>query len=159
VGAAGVVVLVIALLLDGCGFGAVEITPYEPEPGTSEACATLWEALPEVVSDAVRRDTEPAVPYVAAWGDPAVVLRCGVPLPPEYGPDSQLLDVDGVGWLPVDGEGGTFFTAADRDVHVEVAVPDDYAPEADVLTDLTPAILDTIPEQGRSTAASPPSSA
>jgi hypothetical protein len=152
-------VFVLALLLDGCGFGAVEITPYEPEPGTSEACATLSLALPEVVSDAVRRDTEPAVPYVAAWGDPAVVLRCGVPLPPEYGPDSQLLDVDGVGWLSVDGEGGTFFTAADRDVHVEVAVPDDYAPEADVLTDLTPAILDTIPERGRSTAASPPPSA
>jgi Protein of unknown function (DUF3515) len=150
--------LVIGLMLDGCGFGAVEIAPYEPEPGTSEACAALSEALPDVVSDAVRRDTEPAVPYVAAWGDPAVVLRCGVPLPAEYGPDSQLLDIDGVGWLPVDGEGGTFFTAADRVVHVEVAVPADYAPEADVLADLTPAILDTLPAQGRSTASATPAS-
>jgi hypothetical protein len=73
------------------------------------------------------------------------VLRCGVPLPAEYGPDSRLLEVDGIGWLPVDGEGGTFFTAADRAVHVEVAVPDDYAPEADVLADLAPAILDALP--------------
>jgi hypothetical protein len=93
----------------------------------------------------VHRDTEPAVPYVAAWGDPAVVLRCGVPLPAEYGPDSRLLEVDGIGWLPVDGEGGTFFTAVDRAVHVELAVPDDYAPEADVLADLAPAILDALP--------------
>lgn len=134
-----------ALLVGGCGFSAVEVAPFDPEPGTSQACAALSEALPDVVSDAVRRDTEPATPYVAAWGDPAVVLRCGVPLPGEYRPDAQLFDVDGVGWLPVDGEGGTFFTAVDRQVHVEVAVPDDYAPEADVLADLAPAILDTLP--------------
>jgi hypothetical protein len=143
VGAAGAAVLV----LGGCGFGAVEVPPYDPEPGTSPACTALSEALPDVVSDAVRRETEPAVPYVAAWGDPAVVLRCGVPLPAEYSPDAQLLDVDGVGWLPVDGAGGTFFTATDRAVHVEVAVPDDYAPEADVLADLAPAIIDAIPER------------
>ncbi|MGH8823573.1 MAG: DUF3515 domain-containing protein [Jiangellaceae bacterium] len=142
-GAAGVAML----LLGGCGIGAVEVPPHDPERGTSQACAALSEALPDVVSDAVRRDTEPESPYVAAWGDPAVVLRCGVPLPGEYSPDAQLLDVDRVGWLPVDGEGGTFFTVADRSVHVEVAVPDDYAPEADVLADLAPAIIDTLPDR------------
>jgi hypothetical protein len=145
VGPTGVAVLV----LGACGFGPVEIPAYDPEPGTSQACTALSGALPDVVSDAVRRDTEPASPHVAAWGDPAVVLRCGVPLPGDYSPDAQLLVVDGVGWLPVDGAGGTFFTTTDRVAHVEVAVPDDYAPEADVLADLAPAILDAVPELDR----------
>ncbi len=128
------------LILFGCGFGAVDVEQYDVSPGTEQACAALVEDLPDVVSDAVRRDVESEPPGVAAWGEPPIVLRCGVELPGEYRPDAQLLDVDGIGWLPVDGEGGTFFTVADREPFVEVAVPDDYAPEAEVLADLSPAI-------------------
>jgi Protein of unknown function (DUF3515) len=133
------------LLVGGCGFGAVDVEPFETAPGSEQACAALLDALPEVVSDAVRRDVEPASDHAAAWGDPPVVLRCGIALPGEYRPDTQLLDVDGVGWFPVDGQGGTFFTATDREPYVEVAVPDDYAPEAVVLADLAAAINATIP--------------
>jgi hypothetical protein len=132
------------LLVGGCGLGALDVEPHEPEPGSGQACAQLHEALPDVVSDAVRRDVEPHSEFVAAWGDPPVVLRCGVPLPSEYRPDAQLFDVEGVGWFPVDGAGGTFFTATDREPHIEVAVPDDYAPEAEVLADLAAAITSTI---------------
>jgi hypothetical protein len=138
-------VLVGALVVGGCGFGAVDVAPFQPEPGSDRACAALLDALPEVVSDAVRRDVEPASDHAAAWGDPPVVLRCGVPLPAEFRRDAQLLDVDGVGWFPVDGEGGTFFTASDYEPYVEVAIPDDYAPEAEVLADLATAIESTIP--------------
>jgi Protein of unknown function (DUF3515) len=133
------------LLVTGCGFGAVEVEPYEATPGSEQACAALLDAVPDVVSDAVRRDVEPASAPVAAWGDPPVVLRCGVPLPPEYRPDGQVLDIDGIGWYPVAGQGGTFFTTTDREPHVEVAVPADYAPEADVLVDLAAPITSTIP--------------
>ncbi len=135
-----------ATLLVGCGLGAVDVEPYDLETGSEQACAQLLEALPDVVSDAVRRDVEPASEQVAAWGDPPIVLRCGVPLPAEYRRDAQLLDVEGVGWYPVDGEGGTFFTAVDRQPYVEVAVPDDYAPEAVVLADLAAAVTSAIPE-------------
>jgi Protein of unknown function (DUF3515) len=134
-----------AFLVGGCGFGAVHVEPYVAQAGSEQACAALLDALPEVVSDAVRREVEPASDLAAAWGDPPVVLRCGVPLPREYRADAQLLDVDGVGWFPVDGKGGTFFTATDREPYVEVAVPDDYAPEAVVLADLAVAINSTIP--------------
>jgi hypothetical protein len=34
--------------------------------------------LPEQVEGQQRRDVEPAGPLAAAWGDPAIVLRCGV---------------------------------------------------------------------------------
>jgi hypothetical protein len=132
-------------LLVGCGLGAVDVEPHDVVPGSERACAELLEALPDVVSDAVRRDVEPASEQVAAWGDPPIILRCGVASPPEYRRDAQLLDVEGVGWFPVDGEGGTFFTATDRRPYVEVAVPAEYAPEAEVLADLAAAVTSAIP--------------
>jgi hypothetical protein len=61
-------------------------------------------------------------------------------------PTATVLEVDGVEWLPVPGEGGTFFTTVGRVAHVEVAVPDDYAPEADVLSDLTGPVTATVPQ-------------
>jgi hypothetical protein len=132
------------LPLAGCGLGAVEVTPYKPGPGSADICSTLLEALPRTVDDAVRRDVDPSSAPVAAWGQPAIVLRCGVSLPTSYRPDDQLNDIEGIGWLAEAGKGGTFFTAVDREVLVEVAIPDDYAPEADVLVDIAPAILATI---------------
>jgi hypothetical protein len=41
--------------------------------------------------------------------------------------------------------GGTFFTATDRRPYVEVAVPAEYAPEAEVLADLAAAVTSAIP--------------
>jgi hypothetical protein len=98
------------------------------------------------VSDAVRRDVEPrpAQGRAAAWGAPPVVLRCGVPEPARP-LDAQLFSVDGVDWYAVPGTGGWFFTTVDRAAVVEVAVPDDYAPESDVLVDLAPSITETVP--------------
>jgi hypothetical protein len=100
--------------------------------------------LPEVVSDAITRDVEPADLPAAAWGQPPIVLRCGVGLPPEYQPDAILTEIDGVAWLPSEGVGGTFFSTVDRDPVVEVAVPDDYDP-ATVLGDLGSSIEAHIP--------------
>ena len=119
----------------GCGFGPVPVAEHTPAPGAQEVCAGLLAELPDVVADAVRREVEPASPGVSAWGQPPIILRCGVP-EPDVDPASTVLEVDGVGWYGIEGEGGTFFVTADRVVSVEVAVPDDYAPEAEVLVDL-----------------------
>jgi hypothetical protein len=134
----------VPLALAGCGFGAVEVEPYDVLPGADEACAGLLEDLPEVVADAVTRDIEPAELPAAAWGQPPIVLRCGVGLPPEYQPDAILTEIDGVAWLPAEGIGGSFFSTVDRDPIVEVAVPDDYDP-ATVLGDLGPTIAANVP--------------
>ena len=133
-----------SLALAGCGFGAVEVEPYEATPGSDQACAELLGDLPEVVSDAVVRDTSPADLPAAAWGQPPIVLRCGVGLPPDYQPDAIPTEIDGVAWFPGEGVGGTFFSTVDRDTIVEVAVPDDYDP-ATVLGDLGPSIARHIP--------------
>ena len=74
-----------------------------------------------------RRDTDPDSPGVAAWGDPAVIARCGVAA---LGPtDTECLEVDGVGWIPDPLSDGTRFTSFGTDPALEVLVPKAYAPE------------------------------
>lgn len=138
----------LTLVLTGCGgYGDVDVDPFTTEDGTADICSALLDELPEVVDDAVRRDVSPADRPAAAWGQPAIVLRCGVPMPAAYAPDAQLLDVDGIGWLPIPADGGVLFSSVDREVRVEVAIPDDYDPAADVLTDLTGVVTDHLPER------------
>lgn len=132
--------------LPGCGFAAVDVEPHTLTPGSESVCESLDGDLPDVVSDAVRRDVQDEPAGIVAWGEPPVVLRCGVGLPPEYEPDAVLTELNGVAWLPIDGEGGEFFATVDRDPIVEVAIPDAYEP-AVVLGDLRTAILDHIPER------------
>jgi hypothetical protein len=139
------VALLLPPVVAACGFGAVSVPSHTPLPDTERVCAELVAALPEVVDDAVRRDVEPPSNAVGAWGQPPIILRCGIPEPGGIDPTMAVLEVAGVGWFSLPGEGGTFFVTADRSAVVEVAIPDDYAPEADVLVDLAPAVTDTVP--------------
>ena len=84
-----------------------------------------------------RRDTDPASPAVAAWGDPAVVARCGVAAPAHTAID--CLEVDGVGWIPERLSDGTRFTSFGTEPAVEVLVPRAYAPEGLLLPVFGPA--------------------
>jgi hypothetical protein len=82
---------------------------------------------------------------VAAWGDPAVVARCGVP---GLGPtDTECLEVDGAGWIPEPLSDGTRFTSFGTDPAVEVLVPADYAPEPLLLPAFT-AVAEALPRNG-----------
>lgn len=135
-----------AVTLAGCGFGPVDVEPHTLTPGSASVCESLGTDLPDVVSDAVRRDVADDPAGIVAWGEPPVVLRCGVGLPPEYEPDAVLTELDGVAWLPIDGDGGDFYATVDRDPIVEVAIPDAYDP-AIVLSDVGPSILDHVPER------------
>jgi hypothetical protein len=58
---------------------------------------------------------------------------------------SRLLDVSGVGWLPLEGVGGAGFIAVtwpstSDPVYVEVLVPEAYSAPADVLIDISAAL-------------------
>jgi hypothetical protein len=146
-GARGVA-LALGPAVAGCGFGAVSVPAHTPLPGTEQVCAELVAALPEVVDDAVRREVDPPSTVVAAWGQPPIILRCGIGEPAGTDPTKAVLEVADVGWRSLPGEGGTFFVTADRSAVVEVAIPDDYAPEADVLVDLAPAVSAEVPASG-----------
>lgn len=98
-----------------------------PGAGTA-ACASLMAALPDPLGDLPRRQLEqgdnPLLAGVAAWGEPAIVLRCGLPTPTELTCSSSLQEVDGVAWLPLSGTGATTYLAVDRSVRVALTVPD-----------------------------------
>lgn len=128
--------------------------PAAPSPSgkAAEACQKLHRALPERVAGQERSESEPASEHTAVWGDPAVELRCGVPEPEvlrpgseHYNPTSDAAEVNGVSWLLEELDGGYRFTTTERDPYVEVTVPDAYAPEIGVLTDLADAVRQALP--------------
>jgi len=88
-------------------------------------CAQVLSALPITLGQLAPRvvHAEPDSPNVVAWGDPAVVLRCGVSRPAGFDPVAQVYLLGGVYWLPVKQKNATVWTAIDRAVYVEVTVP------------------------------------
>ncbi|MFC9067475.1 DUF3515 domain-containing protein [Streptomyces harbinensis] len=148
----------VLLALVGCAAadgtdGAAAVVAPAPAAAAAEVCDAVDAALPERVEGQERVDGADLPAYVAVWGDPAIVLRCGVPLPlvltpgeEGYDPLADAVDVNGVSWLLEDAPGGgKLFTTTHRTVHVEVSVPADYAPEVNPLVDLAEAIAGQVP--------------
>ena len=132
---AGVVVLAAAT---GCG-GPLTVSAPEPTGAAATACADLRAAAPSTVAGApVTEVLSDGV--VLAWGDPAIVLRCGVTAAEGMTRASRCDEVDGVGWYSEDLGDAYRFTTIGRVTPVEVTVPDEYAPHADALVDLAPAV-------------------
>jgi hypothetical protein len=110
--------------------------------GPGEGCRRLHHALPPAVDGRDSRDTEPASTRTAAWGDPPVVLRCGVRRPAGLTPTSEVIEVDGVAWFLAEREGAFVFTTVGRRPYVEVRVPAETPREQATapLVDLAPAL-------------------
>ncbi|WP_433477856.1 DUF3515 domain-containing protein [Spirillospora sp. CA-142024] len=132
-----------ALLAAGCGDGAVQVPVPSPDAATQRLCQGL--RLPEKVHGKERRDTDPSSPLTAAWGSPAIALRCGVPRPPALRPTSELVTINGIDWFGQPTGRPVTFTAVGRQAYVEVTVPPKYNPAGDVLIELGPSIKATIP--------------
>jgi len=98
-----------------------------PTAASDPACTALARRLPATVQGNARVATSSDSPAVAAWGDPAVIWRCGVAPP---GPTTdECIEVDGVDWVRHPLSDGQSFTTFGRDPAVQVLVPHDYAPE------------------------------
>lgn len=130
-----------ALALAGCAT-AVKVAPFDgAETPECHAVGARW---PAQVGDAQWRETAVDSVTVAAWGDPAIIARCGA-IPP--GPTDQLcLDSAGVDWIVAELDDGTSFTTYGRSPAIEVLVPDAYETPALLLPAFGPA-AETI-EQG-----------
>lgn len=126
------------LVLAGCGRD-VAVTPPAQGEDAATVCSSLAAALPATLDGASRRTVTPAVPATAAWGDPPMVLRCGVPRPAAFSPTSLVTSVDGVDWFAEQLTAGVLVTVTGRSAYVEVAIPEDYEPAA-VLSGLAGAI-------------------
>ncbi|MBD0419173.1 DUF3515 domain-containing protein [Streptomyces sp. NPDC052309] len=149
----------LALLIAAAGCSSADDSASaavpSPDAKVTKLCRNLDKALPSKVDGLSREDPEPASALTAGWGNPLIILRCGVDRPPKMAdpevaegrdPDAVAGGVDGVDWLMEKQDGGSYrFTTANRLAYVEVTVPEGRD-SSSVLIDLAPAVKKAIPE-------------
>jgi hypothetical protein len=129
--------LAIVLVTAGCGGQTVQMQPPETDPQTAESCADLVADLPDTLLSADRATVQPDSEIMAAWGDPPIGLRCGVPRPSSLERDSYLEEVNGVAWLPQPEDEPTLYTSVGREAYVELTIPPSYGAPAEALVELS----------------------
>lgn len=135
---AALVTLAVVVAVSGCASDAAVEAPSPTASSIVDGCLAVMAALPASVDGLSR--TAGGGTFWRQWGAPAVTLRCGVAKPAALGPTSRCDVVNGVGWFSVEGKRAWTFTTIGRAGYLEVTVPHDHAPEADVLVDLSAAV-------------------
>lgn len=138
--------VLLALVLTGCGAQTVRVQPPEPDAATARTCADLVAHLPDTLMGAERARVRPDSELTAAWGDPAIGVRCGVERPVALEPDSYVEEVNGVAWLPQPEDDPTLYTAVGREAYVELSVPPSHGPPAAALSTVSDLIDEHVPE-------------
>jgi Protein of unknown function (DUF3515) len=118
-----------------------------PDPAADAPCTSLFRALPVQLEGDDPRVVQSASPYVRAWGDPPVVLVCGVAKPAGFTADAGLIQINGVAWYvdTASVKDTVVWTAVDRAVYVQVQVP--ASADSSSVTDLTAPIGKALPAQ------------
>lgn len=139
------------LAVVGAGVLGTAVTGRPAEVGIplradDPACAAASTHWPDEVDGETTRETDPSDPAVRAWGDPAVVARCGVPaMPPTQ---DQCVVVDEIGWVAEDLGDGTRLTSFGHDPAIEVIVPQVHGPGPLLLPAFSDAVRE-LPTNGR----------
>jgi len=146
---AGAVACLVAVA--ACVSDTVDVDSPALEGAAATACTRLVEALPGSVADLQRRPVDSSDEYAAAWGDPAIVLRCGVPSPEGFDRAAPCQETNGVGWFVpeeqiTDQGADVTMTTIGFEHNVEVFVPASYRPPAAAMVDLAEAIKKSIRE-------------
>ena len=132
--AAAIVLPVLLALLSACG-GAVEIDLPKLSAADRAVCDEFAAELPATLAEQKQVEIEPKSAPAAAYGDPAIIVRCGVPRPKGFGLTSSCEQADGVGYYIPDaqytdqGADVTLYAAGYRP-RVEVTIPAKYRPSA-----------------------------
>ena len=105
------------------------------------SCGSLLAAAPDSISDGYTR-VDAVSEQTVAWsaeGQDAIVLRCGVADPENYGPGARLDQINGVPWFEdvklANGTTASTWYAMGRDVQVAASLPQAESNEA--ITNLT----------------------
>ncbi len=142
------------------------VAPLPGAPAVASACQALVQDLPQVVGDGLaRRPVTGDAGRTAAWGDPAVTLRCGTGPSGSPGVDGApfslgegcLTDPPTAGCLQLlqrDVGPGNAFTTYGRTVNVEITVPDDY--DVQVVQSMLPALVAALPLEAVTTTTTAP---
>ena len=140
------------------GAAAIESTPLSPRgdlpvlpvpvpPVTPEAqasCPALMSTLPLELTGELSRQVDSDTLFAYAWGEPPIVLVCGVDRPAGYVVGVSAIQIEGVQWyVDTDDPDTTVWTTVDRPVYVQITLPAsvDSAP----VTSLSPEIAAALP--------------
>jgi Protein of unknown function (DUF3515) len=138
------------------------LTPVAPPQAAAQAapCAKVLAELPVQLGTLDPRvvHTKPDSPYVVGWGDPAVVLRCGVDRPKALVPGSSAEfinggDVAGPYFDVTRGADGNVYTTVDRAPYISITVPTKYQggtvlpPLSEAIAKALPAVCSTDPNE------------
>lgn len=149
-------------LLSGCGGddggsgdGPVEVTAPDLTADQAATCASLVDALPAELLTHPSRAVTPTDAPAAAWGDPAIVVTCGVEMPADFEPGASCEEVNGVGWfVPMDQFSDI---RVDLAVHtigfdpvVRLEIPADYRRDPAVVADSLATLAAPIKEHATS---------
>jgi len=110
----------------------VPVSPVPDEPATVEPCAQIQANLPVVLNGKAPRIVHAVQAY--AWGEPPVVVRCGVARPAALVANSSadIATVNTVNFLVQDGKKAIVYTVVDRSLYLEVTLPAGTDPATDV---------------------------
>jgi hypothetical protein len=143
----------LALLLAVSGCSSADDTAHAavptPDAKVTDLCRNLHKRLPDTVDGHGRNDPSPRSELTAGWGDPAIILRCGVARPALMDdPQALPVKVNGVGWAHEKRDDGTqVLTTTLRVAYVEVTLPKELAAEgASPLVDFAEPVKKAIPE-------------
>lgn len=151
-----IIALVLSALGGGSGSGnqsgplpALSVSPPPHAAAEAAPCTALLDALPIQLEGLPPRVVS-TTPFAVAWGDPAIIARCGVDKPKGFGPGSDAELVSG-GTLEgafyyVSAEGrAQVYTAVDRAALVSFTIPATY-PAANYLPVLNKALVQAMPK-------------
>ena len=127
----------------------VQVPPVTPEADAS--CPALMSTLPLELSGETSRRVQSDSPYAYAWGDPAIVLICGVDRPAGYKVGASAIQINGVQWYVDTGNPDTtVWTTVDRPVYVQISLPAsvDSAPVTALTTQIAQALPYREPQPG-----------
>jgi hypothetical protein len=129
----------VVLVLSACGAPTVRVTDV-PSPDQEDArdCQALHADLPTTIGNGLhQRTVKPTNPDLAAWGTPAVVLRCGVGVPATYRPGTDLTIVNNIGWYGDERPDDVIYTTITRQPRIAVAIPRTLSSSFEILVDLS----------------------
>ncbi|HMU36253.1 MAG TPA: DUF3515 domain-containing protein [Marmoricola sp.] len=126
-------ILPVVALVSACG--SVEVKATSPTGEQLRECKAIIKALPKKLGGKSRVSVSGS-PYALAWGDPPVVLRCGVGRPSNFDEALGCQSANGMLWFVPssaidDQDSDVVMTSMGRSTNVEVTVPGQDRPPVD----------------------------
>ena len=125
----------LVVVLTGCdsGNGPVAVPTTTVSSQVASTCRTFLRSLPASVNDETARTVTPAGALGRAWGDPAIILTCGVPPAAGLAAGASCLRADGVDWYlapeeVADSKADVDITTVGRSPRVRLHLPAAYRP-------------------------------